>query len=663
MAHYSSITVAALAAALALFAGSMQVFAAEAEVQETEAATESKTEAAETGWITKNGKQYYILSDGSYAVGETEIDGVPYLFGFSGALKTDWQTISDKRYYYDPATGEAVFGWIDYFDCRYYVTEEEGKLTGFQEIDGTSYAFSPDGALYMGEFFEMDNHYYASPETGTLQEGLIVDEDDAVLTDTDGVVVSGWYVTAEGKKFYSNPETGYAELGLVCIDGEYYYISAEEGMLTGMQIQDGEEYPLDEETGVLADGWYVSSGMTYYYDRSAMSLLKNGLNEIDGSYYYFDVNGAVASGWYVTADGRSYYCDPETQQVELGLVCIGSDYYYMTAEEGMRKGLQEIDGVVYALDENTGVLANGWYICNGVKYYYNREKMALLQNMMTKIDDSYYYFDADGAVATGWKTIDNNLFWFCEDGTLFTSGTLDVNGKTYLFDENGQLCYGWQTIGGQEYYFHENGTMARSETIVINQMAFTFNADGILTGCEERPADQTEVSALPASGVLDVISYKQKDARWTNVLLGTSSASSIGKVGCLVTSLAMVQSYKTKTELTPIDIKKELSFSSGGGLSSWNLVINMGYTVETFNSAVTETHLMKIYVQLQAGCPVILGSKKSGGGQHYVVVTGYVGDGKTLKASDFTINDPGYSTRPRLSDHLAQYSTLYKLIY
>ena len=158
--------------------------------------------------------------------------------------------------------------------------------------------------------------------------------------------------------------------------------------------------------------------------------------------------------------------------------------------------------------------------------------------------------------------------------------------------------------------------------------------------------------------MLDVVAYKQKDTRWGSVKLG--SYSTIGKEGCLVTSLAMLHSYTTGTTVTPIDMKGMLAFTSGGALSSWSYVSNLGYTVETYSKSVTSADLQHIYELLRQGKPVVLGSK--GNGQHYVVVIGYTGNGTSFSASDFVINDPGY-TRSTLAQHLAGYPTLYKLIY
>lgn len=516
MAHYSGILVAAFAAVMALGCSSIQVSAASAEpIQtETEAATESE-HVTEGGWIVEGGKQYYLYADGTKAVGETEIAGVPYLFGFSGALKTDWQTIGGKRYYYDPAAGEPVFGWVTYFDQMYYVSPEDGKVTGLYDVDGIHYAFTEDGAQYKGEFYIEETRYYADPESGILQEGFFtLETGEVILTNETGAVVTG--------------------------------------------------------------------------------------------------------GWYDMADGRRYYIDPETCQAVFGLTGIDGAVYYLTPENGLIRGAAEVGGVIYPFDETTGARTAGWFSYEGRQYYFDGEAQSGIYSSLADIDGHTYYFDESGAMATGWITVEGTPYYFQADGTRAVSISLEIDGILYDFDENG------------------------------------------LSAVQDT-AEPTEPDEEETPGVLHVVDYKQKDERWGSVKLGTSASSTIGKVGCLVTSMAMVHSYATHETCTPVDMKAMLKFTSGGGLANWSYISDLGYTVETYSCRVTSTILQSIYEKLQQGKPVVLGSK--GSGQHYVAITGYTGNGTSFAASDFLINDPGYSRRFKLSDHLAQYGTLYKLIY
>lgn len=160
----------------------------------------------------------------------------------------------------------------------------------------------------------------------------------------------------------------------------------------------------------------------------------------------------------------------------------------------------------------------------------------------------------------------------------------------------------------------------------------------------------SEVSS-PSSVKLSVPSFKQTDSRWANYPLGATGGT-IGTIGCTTTALAMVESYHTKTTVTPPDMAKKLSYSSSGSL----------YWPSTHNVSVAGSdYLSVIYNLLKQGKPVVLGAKKSNGSQHWVVVYGY--DGNGIKPSSFLINDPGSNSRTRLSHFLEAYPTPYKICY
>lgn len=600
MAHYSAMTVAALAAVM-LFGGALPAAAAEPQ-PDTAAVTASESAAAEGGWEFRNGKQYYIYSDGTAAVGEVSIGGMPYLFGFSGALKTDWQTVDGRRYYYDPASGEPVFGWIEYFDNTYYVSPETGKVTGFCDIADKHYAFSEDGVLLTGEFYDGDVRYFADPETGELHSAAYVYGGDTILTDENGAVAVGWYELEDARRFYIDPDTGEAVYGLTCIDSDVYFITPEEGVIRGTTEIGDLPCHFDEETGARTSGWFEYQDASYYFDPETQSVLFAVFAEIDGNTYYFHENGTMATG-LTEIDGSLYYFNPE------------------------------------------GILETGAVTIDGVGYYFGGDGKAVT-GWLT-IGSTVRYFGASGAMVTGWATIDDVQYLFAADGSL-CKGLTESDGSLYCFDENGRMQTGWLQIDGEDRYFRPNGQMAVSARILIDGSVCSFDENGVMIAQEEIP------------DVLDVVDYKQKDPLWANEKLGVYST--IGKEGCLVTSMAMLHSYTTCEEVTPVNMRDMLKFTSGGALASWDLISDLGYTVENVSGSISSTVMRHIYEILRTGCPVVFGSKK-GSGQHYVIITGYTGDGVNFKSSDFTINDPGYSKRFTLADHLAEYGTLYKLVY
>ncbi len=146
---------------------------------------------------------------------------------------------------------------------------------------------------------------------------------------------------------------------------------------------------------------------------------------------------------------------------------------------------------------------------------------------------------------------------------------------------------------------------------------------------------------------LSVPSFKQTDTRWSSYPLGTTGGT-IGTIGCATTSLAMMESYRTGTTITPPMMAARLTYTAGGGV----------YWPSNYTFSLTNSYAA-IYGALKAGKPVLYGGKNASGGQHWIVITGYTG-GTTLTAAGFTINDPGSSTRTTLQQYLSVYPIFYK---
>ncbi|MGM9970557.1 MAG: SH3 domain-containing protein [Anaeroplasma sp.] len=150
---------------------------------------------------------------------------------------------------------------------------------------------------------------------------------------------------------------------------------------------------------------------------------------------------------------------------------------------------------------------------------------------------------------------------------------------------------------------------------------------------------------------LNVVSFKQYDSRWANNIIGNSNKT-IKQSGCLLTSMAMSESYRKSTTITPPIMMKSLSFTSSGDM----------YWPSNYTQSTSSNYLTIIYNQLKQGKPVILGAKTKSGSQHWVLVYGYNG-GNTLTPSGFLIHDPGSDTRSTLAHLFDSYPNFYKIAY
>lgn len=159
-------------------------------------------------------------------------------------------------------------------------------------------------------------------------------------------------------------------------------------------------------------------------------------------------------------------------------------------------------------------------------------------------------------------------------------------------------------------------------------------------------------SANAGNSSVNVPYYSQGDSRWSGKKIGTKT---IGNVGCLVTSLAMAESSSTNTTITPDQMVGRLKFDNNS--LYWSSAEKLGYNCESCpqtTKGLSTTQYQTICEQLKKGHPVVIGGAANGNdkgnNQHWVVITGYTGDGTSFSPSDFTINDPGSSSRKTLAD-------------
>ncbi len=190
--------------------------------------------------------------------------------------------------------------------------------------------------------------------------------------------------------------------------------------------------------------------------------------KIRGDLYYFDHTAAAVTGLQAI-NGHSYYFDREYHCV-FGLVPMGDDWFFFTPAIGMNHGLVSIEGKtdLYWFGEDGAMFSGGWL----------------------EIDGRQYYFDEDGRMHFGLLTEENTT----QDKSLGPT-------VTYGFDTNGVKSYGWLLIDDEWYYFNPNqdgvmsrnewrehgnqrcylkddGTIARSETLKIGSLDYTFSPEG-----------------------------------------------------------------------------------------------------------------------------------------------------------------------------------------
>jgi glucan-binding repeat-containing protein len=482
--------------------------------------------------------------------------------------------------------------------------------------------------------------YYCYAD-GTYATGITtLPNEETYLFALDGTLKTGWQ-TIDGVRYYFDLTTGQKQFGWISHSNRLYYVFPETGKQVGEAVIDGTPYVFDE-FGVLQTGIYTcEDGTIAGCAEDATPYTGFVTDETSHATYYFNENGIAQTGWQ-TVDGATYYLG-EDGVLRTGLTSIDDSVYDFGTDGAMQTGLVTMeDGTVLFFGAD-GKQAMGLQTVDGKTYYFNDLGMAV--NTKQTIDGKTYYFGADGSMQTGLVTLNNGVYYFGADGSMQT-GKVTLKDGSYYFGENGEQVTGWLVLDGSEYYFDLTTGKMATGTVTLPDGTYIFDENGVLQ------KKQSGISyAVPY--------YNQADPRWGSTYIGTKT---IAQVGCLVTSLAMTQSYHTDTEILPDEMRYQMQFDNNSIL--WAPIIALGYELEGCSGLSTYAFCQRLYTLLEEHGPVIVGSDNVYGGSHYVVVTGCTNtDTSTLKTSDFTMNDPGFSNRTTLDEHLAAYPTWFRFFY
>ncbi|MDM0458760.1 cell wall-binding protein [Clostridium perfringens] len=130
-------------------------------------------------------------------------------------------------------------------------------------------------------------------------------------------------------------------------------------------------------------------------------------------------------------------------------------WYYYDSNGQLVKGFKTIDGYKYYFDNNNKMVV-GWQKINGSWYYFRNN--GTMRIGWEKFPEGWYYLKEDGTMAIGWEEI-NNTWYHLRDNGVMDTGWQKINGDWYYFGQNGAMQTGWQNVDGTWYYLRSNGTM------------------------------------------------------------------------------------------------------------------------------------------------------------------------------------------------------------
>ena len=434
-------------------------------------------DTSKTGMQTGiNGKTYFLNAEGVPQNGFQTVNGVAYYFdvqaGTARQLENNWQQMNGSWYWIE--NGRVATGWKVIKGKWYYLNPADGRmLTGFYK-DATGQLFYSDGSgamLSTTGWYLMNGTWYWVNGNGSLATGWINVGGTWYYMGENGAMKTGWY-QVNGAWYYSNG-SGAMQTGWLNRGGTWYYLTGSGAMATGW-INLGETwYYLNPGNGDMKIGWYQVNGAWYYSNGSG--AMQTGWLNRGGTWYYLTGSGAMATGW-INLGGTWYYLNPGNgDMVGAGWHLINNQWYYFGGSGAMYSN-RWIGN--YYVGGNGEMLTNTWvgsywvgadgkwipnydpdananWVKSGNTWYYQRPDGSKLTNSWKRINGSWYYFGADGAMTTGWKYVDGYKFYFGTDGKMVqdvdkligkqSSYKLTVNRvkcqvTVYAANETGNYC-------------------------------------------------------------------------------------------------------------------------------------------------------------------------------------------------------------------------------
>ena len=381
----------------------------------------------------------------------------PFFYCYAGALNGSdfsqltkyplWMASYLQRYYYggwvaDPDNIWATGDW-DYMVMYQYCST--GRISGWNaNLDlSVFYGSAADWRRYAGGAHTMGYGDVAA----AIHRDMCEDDDNGY----------SW-----------SPRKGEDGLGVktLTIDGQSYSYDRGSWDCSSSTIKAWQEAMKHTKHAHMLDGANTTYDMRAVFLASGLFEWKPMSFQACPGDLYLDEDQHVAMCQSQVPDMLSEFCSNEYGGAYGGQV--GDQTGYEAYVHGYYSG--NWDGILHYNGKADGEMASGgWKKGKNGKWWYEHSDGSYTTNDWEYIGERWYYFDAEGWMATGWiawhgewyycqpKTKDTGdsygymvtgwqrikwknrmwWFWFEGDGSMFRSGFKRIGGKWYAFDANG----------------------------------------------------------------------------------------------------------------------------------------------------------------------------------------------------------------------------------
>ncbi|MGN2368627.1 N-acetylmuramoyl-L-alanine amidase family protein [Clostridium cagae] len=210
------------------------------------------------------------------------------------------------------ATLKTKSGWY-YTDCESETTGEGIKVSE-DAGDKAAVDVDVDGNLWRldgGFVYKWDNNDdwdKVYKVDGSMDQLSVYNKDNMVTWNEDDEVYSviGQKEDKEEEKPEVEVKAGWSQAA----DGTWTFVKEDKTKATGW-FQDGANWYLANDAGIMQTGWQTVGGTWYYL--AGNGAMQTGWQNVNGAWYYLNPNsdgtrGAMQTGW-INDNGTWYFCD------------------------------------------------------------------------------------------------------------------------------------------------------------------------------------------------------------------------------------------------------------------------------------------------------------------------------------------------------------------
>ena len=307
------------------------------------------------------GRSYWVAVNNGYPIPvgmySFDADGRMILNGFfqesdktvyyqDGVMAKGFTKIGEDYYFFNASSGRMYKNaklWVGEnaygIEPNLYNFGADGKMerSGFVENNGFTYYYR-DLVFVKGFTKIEDDYYFFNAGSGKMYKDTTL----WVGANDYGFEPGMYYFGPDGKMQVPDLENG--QKAIVEVGGKLYFTIDGMRQTNGLNELDGEYYYAQSNGELVV-------GKTIYVSK------KNGLIPDKGNYYAFDAQGRlIKTGFVEGTDGYTYYYDDLV--LALGLTKVGDDFYFFNAGSGK----------LYK-DKNLWVGANSYGITPGMHYF------------------------------------------------------------------------------------------------------------------------------------------------------------------------------------------------------------------------------------------------------------------------------------------------------